>query len=182
MKRILLAGAALLACLPFAEEALAQAQPVPDQSAVSDVLPQGAVYVDLPDLNLDDWGFIAPQLQDLYETLNSGKARHAFAFDPAQCMAPLPRAYQWADGSAYLNHVELVRAARNSEVPATYYTDPLMYQGGSDDFMGPCDDVVCISEDWGIDFESEITAGSSQKPSDCKKFQVEIEAFGFGLV
>jgi fumarylacetoacetate (FAA) hydrolase len=106
---------------------------------------------------LDDWNFHWPQLQDLYETLNQGKARHAFAFDPRMCMAPLPRAYQWADGSAYLNHVELVRAARNSEVPATYYTDPLMYQGGSDDFMGPCDDVVCISEDWGIDFESEIT-------------------------
>ena len=63
-------------------------------------------------------------------------------FDPAQCMAPLPRAYQWADGSAYINHVELVRAARNSEVPASFYTDPLMYQGGSDDFLGPCDDVV----------------------------------------
>lgn len=106
---------------------------------------------------LDDWNFHWPQLQDLYETLNQGKARHAFAFDPRMCMAPLPRAYQWADGSAYLNHVELVRAARNSEVPATYYTDPLMYQGGSDDFMGPCDDVVCGSEDWGIDFESEIT-------------------------
>mgnify|MGYP003333958903 CR=1 FL=1 len=71
---------------------------------------------------LDDWGFIAPQLQDLYETLNAGKARHAFAFDPAMCMAPLPRAYQWADGSAYLNHVELVRAARNSTVPESYYT------------------------------------------------------------
>ena len=105
---------------------------------------------------LDDWGFISPQLQDLYDQLNSGRARHAFPFDPAQCMAPLPRAYQWADGSAYINHVELVRKARNSEVPESFYTDPLMYQGGSDDFIGPRDDVVVPSEAMGIDFEAEI--------------------------
>ena len=80
---------------------------------------------------LDDWGFISPQLQDLSTQLNHGRARHAFPFNPAQCMAPLPRAYQWADGSAYLNHVELVRKARNAEVPESFYTDPLMYQGGS---------------------------------------------------
>ena len=105
---------------------------------------------------LDDWGFISPQLQDLYDQLNSGRARHAFPFDPAQCMAPLPRSYQWADGSAYINHVELVRKARNSEVPESFYTDPLMYQGGSDDFIGPCDDVIVPSEAMGIDFEAEI--------------------------
>ena len=70
---------------------------------------------------LDDWNFMSPQLQDLYDTLNSGKARHAFPFEPTQCMAPLPRAYQWADGSAFINHVELVRKARNSEVPDTFY-------------------------------------------------------------
>jgi fumarylacetoacetate (FAA) hydrolase len=105
---------------------------------------------------LDDWNFVAPQLQDLYETLNQGKARHAFPFNPTQCMAPLPRAYQWADGSAYLNHVELARKARNATVPESFYTDPLMYQGGSDDFLGPCDDVVCVSESHGIDFEAEI--------------------------
>ena len=110
---------------------------------------------------LDDWGFIAPQLVDLYETLNLGKTRHAFPFDPAMCMAPLPRAYQWADGSAYINHVELVRAARSSEVPESYYKDPLMYQGGSDDFMGAQDDVVCASEDFGIDFEAEIAVITS---------------------
>ncbi|EJE54658.1 2-keto-4-pentenoate hydratase/2-oxohepta-3-ene-1,7-dioic acid hydratase [Acidovorax sp. CF316] len=105
---------------------------------------------------LDDWGFLSPQLQDLYDQLNAGRARHAFPFDPAQCMAPLPRAYQWADGSAYINHVELVRKARNAEVPESFYTDPLMYQGGSDDFIGPCDDVVVPSEAMGIDFEAEI--------------------------
>ena len=105
---------------------------------------------------LDDWNFISPQLEDLYATLNGGKARHAFAFDPRLCRAPLPRAFQWADGSAYLNHVELVRRARNAEVPASFYEDPLMYQGGSDDFLGPCDDAVFASTDWGIDFESEV--------------------------
>ncbi|WP_372659179.1 fumarylacetoacetate hydrolase family protein [Hydrogenophaga sp.] len=113
---------------------------------------------------LDDWNFISPQLHDLYVTLNQGKARHAFVFDPAQCMAPLPRAYQWADGSAYINHVELVRAARSSEVPDTFYTDPLMYQGGSDDFIGPCDDVVALSEDFGIDFEAEIAVVTGDVP------------------
>lgn len=105
---------------------------------------------------LDDWNFLSPQLQDLYETLNLGKARHAFAFEPAQCMAPLPRAYQWADGSAYLNHVELVRKARGAEMPESLRTDPLMYQGGSDDFLGPRDDIVVPSEAMGIDFESEV--------------------------
>ncbi len=105
---------------------------------------------------LDDWSFLAPQLQDVYDALNAGRARHAFPFDPRQCMAPLPRAYQWADGSAYLNHVELVRKARGAEVPASFYTDPLMYQGGSDDFLGPCDDVALPSAAMGIDFEAEI--------------------------
>jgi len=105
---------------------------------------------------LDDWNFLSPQLQDLYEHLNAGQARHAFAFDARLCMAPLPRAYQWADSSAYINHVELVRKARNAEVPESLVTDPLMYQGGSDDFLGPCDDVVVPSEAMGIDFEAEI--------------------------
>ncbi len=105
---------------------------------------------------LDDWGFLSPQLEDLYTTLNHGKARHAFAFEPAKCMAPLPRAYQWADGSAFINHVELVRKARGAEVPESFYTDPLMYQGGSDDFIGPSDAIVCASEVWGIDFEAEV--------------------------
>ncbi len=113
---------------------------------------------------LDDWGFITPQLLDLYETLNFGKARHAFPFDPAMCMAPLTRAYQWADGSAYINHVELVRAARGAEVPESFYQDPLMYQGGSDDFIGAQDDIVCASEDFGIDFEAEIAVITADVP------------------
>jgi fumarylacetoacetate (FAA) hydrolase len=113
---------------------------------------------------LDDWNFLAPQLQDLSDTLNHGKARHAFAFDPRQCMAPLPRAYQWADGSAYLNHVELVRAARDAKVPESFYADPLMYQGGSDDFIGACEDVVCASEAFGIDFEAELAVITADVP------------------
>jgi fumarylacetoacetate (FAA) hydrolase len=113
---------------------------------------------------LDDWNFIAPQLNDLYQTLNDGRARHAFAFDPRQCMAPLPRAYQWADGSAYVNHVELVRKARGAEMPESFWTDPLMYQGGSDDLLGPCDDIVCAAEDFGIDFEAEVAVITDDVP------------------
>ena len=124
---------------------------------------------------LDDWNFISPQLQDLSDALNrggdgtsgSGKARHAFPFGPAMCMAPLPRAFQWVDGSAYLNHVELVRLARHAPVPANYYTEPLMYQGGSDDFLGPCQDAPFASEAWGIDFEAEVVCITGDVPMQC---------------
>jgi len=116
---------------------------------------------------LDDWNYLSPQLQDLYDNLNNGRARHAFAFDPQQCMAPLPRAYQWVDGSAYLNHVELVRQARGAEVPESFYTDPLMYQGGSDDLLGPCDPVVCASVEFGIDFEAEVAVVTGDIPMGC---------------
>ena len=113
---------------------------------------------------LDDWNFLSPQLEDLSQTLNHGRARHAFAFEPKQCLAPLPRAYQWADGSAFINHVELVRKARASEVPASFYTDPLMYQGGSDDLLGACADIVCANADWGIDFEAEVAVITGDVP------------------
>jgi fumarylacetoacetate (FAA) hydrolase len=109
---------------------------------------------------LDDWTFIAPQLAALFDELNAGRTRRPFDFDPARCMAPLPRAYQWADGSAYVNHVELVRRSysteRGAEMPASFWEDPLMYQGGSDDFIGPMDDIVLAHEEWGIDFEAEV--------------------------
>ena len=105
---------------------------------------------------LDDWSFMAPQLQSLYDELNAGRAHRSFEFDARRCMAPLPRAFQWADGSAYVNHVELVRRARSAQMPESFWHDPLMYQGGSDDFLGPTDDIVCLSEDWGIDFEGEL--------------------------
>ena len=113
---------------------------------------------------LDDWGFLSPQLEDLYAALNQGRARHAFAFDPKQCMAPLPRAYQWVDGSAFINHVELVRKARNAEVPESLRTDPLVYQGGSDDLQGPCDPIVVPSEKMGIDFEAEVAVVTGDVP------------------
>ena len=105
---------------------------------------------------LDDWNFLSPQLEDLYTALNGGRARHAFAFDPRLCMAPLPRACQWVDASAYLNHVALLYHARGVEVPPTLQTDPLMYQGGSDALLGPTDDAAFASAEDGIDFEAEI--------------------------
>jgi fumarylacetoacetate (FAA) hydrolase len=122
---------------------------------------------------LDDWSFFAPQLEDLYQTLNEGHARHAFAFDPKQAMAPLPRAYQWADGSAYVNHVELVRKARGAEMPPSFWTDPLMYQGGSDDLLGPHDDIVCVSEEHGIDFEGEVAVITSDVPMGAKSREAD---------
>ena len=113
---------------------------------------------------LDDWHFIAPQLEQRYNELNDGSANRAFDFDPKNCMAPLPRAFQWADGSAYVNHVELVRKARNAEMPESFWHAPLMYQGGSDDFIGPTDDIVLASEDWGIDFEGEVAVITDDVP------------------
>jgi fumarylacetoacetate (FAA) hydrolase len=113
---------------------------------------------------LDDWTFYAPQLLDLSDSLNQGRARHSFAFDPKACMAPLPRAFQWADGSAYVNHVELVRRARNAEMPPEFWTNPLMYQGGGDDLLGPTDDIVCVSEAYGIDFEAEVAVITTDVP------------------
>ena len=117
---------------------------------------------------LDDWNFIAPQLEALGLELNQGRAKNSFAFDPARCMAPLPRAYQWADGSAYVNHVELVRKARGADMPETFYTDPLMYQGSGDDFIGAQDDVPLGSEAWGIDFEAEIAVILGDTPMQTK--------------
>ena len=105
---------------------------------------------------LDNWELVAPRLQMVYTALNDGTSWDAQPFDQALCHSPLPRAYQWADGSAYINHVELVRKARNAEVPASFYTDPLMYQGGSDSFIGPRDPIFALSEDWGIDLEAEV--------------------------
>ncbi|MBC3932934.1 fumarylacetoacetate hydrolase family protein [Undibacterium curvum] len=113
---------------------------------------------------LDDWQFMAPQLEELYQRLNAGKVAYSFDFQPHQCMAPLPRAFQWADGSAYVNHVELVRKARQAEMPESFWHDPLMYQGGSDDFIGPCDDIVLGSAEWGVDFESEIAIITDDVP------------------
>jgi len=112
---------------------------------------------------LDNWQSIQPILQTRYEALNEGSLG-AENFDEALCESPLPRAFQWADGSAYVNHVELVRKARGAEIPASFWTDPLMYQGGSDDFIGPRDDVLLPSDEWGIDFEGEVAVITDDVP------------------
>ncbi|MGE0573604.1 MAG: fumarylacetoacetate hydrolase family protein [Reyranella sp.] len=105
---------------------------------------------------LDDWAAVSPRLVELAGQLAQGKAPGAFAVDTKALAAPLPRAFQWADGSAYVVHVELVRKARGVEMPPSFWTDPLMYQGGSDSFIGPNDDIEAGDEAWGIDFEGEI--------------------------
>jgi fumarylacetoacetate (FAA) hydrolase len=105
---------------------------------------------------LDEWDRCAPRLRDLAAALEAHQAKDAMPFDPRACAAPLPRAYHWVDGSAYVNHVELVRKARGVEMPASFWTDPLVYQGGSDDLLGPTDDAPFASEDYGIDIEAEV--------------------------
>ena len=104
---------------------------------------------------LDSWEHCEDQLKTLFEQLNSGQITGQ-PFDASACASPLPRAFHWADGSAYVNHVELVRKARNAEMPASFWTDPLIYQGGSDSFLGPRDDIPMADESWGIDFEAEV--------------------------
>ena len=113
---------------------------------------------------LDDWSRTAPQLDDLARRLEGGTVEGAIAFDPARAMAPLPRAHHWVDGSAYVNHVELVRQARNAAMPPSFWTDPLVYQGGSDDLLGPMDDVPVASEDYGIDLEAEVAVVTDDVP------------------
>ena len=112
---------------------------------------------------IDNWDALEAQMQSRYEKLNSGEIE-CEAFDPKRCHSPLPRAYHWADGSAYVNHVELVRRARGAEIPESFWTDPLMYQGGSDDFIGPYDDVVVPDVAMGIDFEAEIAVITNDVP------------------
>lgn len=113
---------------------------------------------------LDNWAEISPKLEVVYQSLNNSVLDTAIDFQQEHCESPLPRAYQWADGSAYVNHVELVRKARNAEMPETFWTDPLMYQGGSDSFIGPRDDIKVASEDYGIDFESEVAVITDDVP------------------
>jgi fumarylacetoacetate (FAA) hydrolase len=113
---------------------------------------------------LDDWDYCAPQLATLYEDLNRAPSSRAFETDFARFAAPLPRAYQWADGSAYVNHVELARKARGAEMPREFWTDPLMYQGASDNMLGACDYIVLADEAWGIDFEAEVAVITGDVP------------------
>jgi len=114
---------------------------------------------------LDDWSMLAPRLAERAAALEASHALPAaIAFDPAHCAAPLPRAFHWVDGSAYVNHVELVRKARGAEMPASFWTDPLVYQGGSDDLLGARDDVPFGDEAWGIDLEAEIAVITDDVP------------------
>jgi len=111
---------------------------------------------------LDDWADARPRLEALATELETGSSGEAF--DQSGCASPLPRAYQWADGSAYVNHVELVRKARGAEMPDSFWTDPLMYQGGSDSFLAPRDDIPMADEAWGIDFEAEVAVITDDVP------------------
>ncbi|MDF1655716.1 MAG: fumarylacetoacetate hydrolase family protein [Coxiellaceae bacterium] len=113
---------------------------------------------------LDNWQESEPLLVKKYAALNNGDCDDAFAFDQTQCHSPLPRAYQWADGSAYVNHVELVRKARGAEMPENFWHDPLMYQGGSDNFIAPNDPIQIADTAWGIDFEAEIAVITRDVP------------------
>jgi fumarylacetoacetate (FAA) hydrolase len=112
---------------------------------------------------LDDWPRKKPALEALARELEAGRAPAA-PFEPAEALSPLPRAYHWVDGSAYVNHVELVRKARGATMPESFWTDPLVYQGGSDDFLPPQSDAPFASEDWGIDFEGEVAVITDDVP------------------
>ncbi|MFZ3203747.1 MAG: fumarylacetoacetate hydrolase family protein [Pseudomonas sp.] len=113
---------------------------------------------------LDDWARTRTQLDAVYQRLNDGLEQGAFAFDQAACHSPLPRAYHWADGSAYVNHVELVRKARGAEMPESFWHDPLMYQGGADCFIAPQAPIQMADEAWGIDLEAEIAVITDDVP------------------
>ena len=129
-----------------------------------------ARFVEVPEIArslqqaLDDWPRLEPALAAIASELDAGRLSDAQPFDPAKAMAPLPRAYQWADGSAYVNHVELVRRARGAAMPPEFWTDPLMYQGASDRMLGACEDIVLADEAWGIDFEGEVAVVTGDVP------------------
>ncbi|SEJ04240.1 fumarylacetoacetate hydrolase family protein [Frateuria terrea] len=131
---------------------------------------------------LDDWSNTAPRLNALSESLNAGQVVGAFALDMADLAAPLPRAYEFVDGSAYLPHVERVRRARGAEVPASFYTDPLMYQATSAGFLGPRDPVVVPSEEFGIDLEAEVIVVTDDVPMGVTPAQASEHIQLIGLV
>jgi len=136
---------------------------------------------------LEDWNNLAPRLNGLYEALNLSPAETingepVFAVDFTQFAAPLPRAYEFVDGSAYLPHVERVRRARGAEVPASFYTDPLMYQAVSAGFYGPRDPVRVPSEDFGIDLEAEVIVLTDDVPMAVTPGQAAAHIQLIGLV
>lgn len=113
---------------------------------------------------LDNWEHHAPKLKEIYDALNQAPLTNSFPFDANHVCAPLPRAYQWADASAYVNHVELVRKSRGVTMPEEFWTSPLMYQGGSDSFLGPKQDIPIADEAYGIDFEAEVAVITNDVP------------------
>lgn len=121
---------------------------------------------------LDDWSAAEPRLQEIADSLEAGRIAHA-PFDPKKCAAPLPRTFGWADGSAYVNHVALVRKARGAEVPATFWTDPLMYRGASDEFVGPADPIKAADTAWGIDLEGEVAVVVTDVPQGATPAQAQ---------
>jgi fumarylacetoacetate (FAA) hydrolase len=114
---------------------------------------------------LDDWNFLSPQLETLSAALNQGRARHAFGFEPQKCMAPLPRAYQWAAAAAYPSHVERLWRMRGAALPDRLHAEPLLVQGSGDAFLGPCDDARFGSEDDAIDFEAGLAVITADLPA-----------------
>jgi fumarylacetoacetate (FAA) hydrolase len=132
---------------------------------VDRALKRASPVAEIPTLQaaLDDWAAAEPLLRNLSRRLESREIE-GIAFEPKNCLSPLPRAYQWADGSAYVNHVELVRKARGAEMPASFWTDPLMYQGGSDAFLGPTETIPLKDPTWGCDFEAEIAVVTDDVP------------------
>jgi fumarylacetoacetate (FAA) hydrolase len=121
---------------------------------------------------LDRWEELAPKLRAVDAQLNAGRHGEAFPVGSGGVAAPIPRAYHWVDGSAYVNHVELVRKARGADMPASFWTDPLVYQGGSDDFLGPGDEAHFLSEEWGIDLEAEVAVITGDVPMGIRADQV----------
>lgn len=117
---------------------------------------------------IEDWATCEPELAALASALEADECGDVFDFDPQMASSPLPRAYHWVDGSAYVNHVELVRKARGAEMPETFWHDPLVYQGGSDDFLGPRDGIPVPSEDMGIDMEAETAIITDDVPMGTK--------------
>lgn len=113
---------------------------------------------------LDDWQKVEGPLQEISQALNAGQLTHTLPFVEDNCASPLPRAFQWADGSAYVNHVQLVRRARGAELPESFWTDPLMYQGGSDSFLGPREPIPLAAPQWGVDFEAEVAVVTDDVP------------------
>jgi fumarylacetoacetate (FAA) hydrolase len=116
---------------------------------------------------LDDWNFLSPQLQDIFDALNAGRARHAFPFDPTQCMAPLPRAYQWVSAAAYTSHTELLRQAIGRPEPQERSTGPDMIQGAGDALLGAHDALLCATEALGLDFGAGVAVITGDIPQEC---------------